>query len=182
VAGVLVLLARSGLAREGGGARRAGAGAAAGMAGCGVALWPAPPCGWRGRCTEAGACECADGLEVAQFAVQDGAFMCTRVLGLHRSLYVALAAEVTVNFMLRLSLAWVEYRGGRLKLYADVGLTCLSVAIYSLNVAAALRSLDSRLEFEIDRTTFFLFAASGTLIAVEHGVSAWRAVSQVCGW
>jgi hypothetical protein len=126
-------------------------------------------------------CECEDGLEVARgFFVQDGAYMCTRVPGLQKALYVVLSAELTVNLLLRLTLALLEYRGGRLKHQADVVQAYLSIAIFAFNVAAVFRSLDGRLEFVADRITFFLFTSSGTCIAIEHAVSSWRAVC--CVW
>jgi hypothetical protein len=76
------------------------------MADC-SALWPSPPCGWRGHCV-AGACECDAGWALAGFETV-GTDQCVRYQPVLGALYVALAVLVpptTALYAANLLLEW----------------------------------------------------------------------------
>ena len=73
-----------------------------------VALWPAPPCGWRGQCV-GGTCQCEAGWALSGLDTQ-GADQCIKYRPITGALYVTWAAVMAPTAVLYASTVLLDWR------------------------------------------------------------------------
>jgi hypothetical protein len=119
------------------------------LSACG-ALWPAPPCGWRGQCDEAaGVCVCEEGWQLSPLVV-DGAALCNIPDGLLPAALASSAAVLVCFVVLAAARIGLDWRAGRLRDRLDLADNALELGFcFSYLIAYTLCNMKN-LPYQVD--------------------------------